>query len=142
MLGVSLSSPVRSISSWPAVDVPPSATIRQAAERLSEELVGVLVVADPRGILGIVSERDIVRALADGADPDAERVSDVMTDDIATMDGDVSILEAADAMEASEIRHMMIVVDDRFAGIVSMRDVIRVTLEELEAANGKRLVAG
>jgi CBS domain-containing protein len=137
-----LIDPVRTIASWPAVDIAPTASLREAALRLTEELVGVLVVADPRGLLGVVSERDLVAALAEGADPDVERVRDIMTDDVAKMDGEVTIREVAEAMSSSQIRHLLIVVDGQFAGIVSVRDILDVVVAELAAANGATVAAG
>jgi CBS domain-containing protein len=55
------------------IAIPPEFTLREAAERLSEEEVGAAVVADQRGRVGFVSERDVINALAGGADPDTKR---------------------------------------------------------------------
>ena len=130
MLGVTMQSPVRSIVSTVAATIAPTATLREAAEELAAELVGILVVEDPRGVLGVVSERDIVRALAEGGSPDIDRVRDVMTEELATVDADATIVAAAQAMMAAEIRHLAVASGKDLVGVVSVRDVVNVMLEE------------
>jgi CBS domain-containing protein len=130
MLGVSMRDPVRTIVSGAPATIAPVATLRAAAEELTADLGGILGVEYPRGVLGVVSERDIVRALAEGGSPDGDRVRDVMTDDVATVDVDATIADAAAAMMAAEIRHLAVTDGRDLVGVISVRDVVAVVLEE------------
>lgn len=134
MLGVRMQDPLRSIVAGAPAVVEPWVSLREAARGLTAETIGVLLAEDPRGLLGIVSERDIVRALAEGADPDAERVRDVMTYDVVKLDADDTIREAAIAMAEQEIRHVAVVEGQNVIGVVSVRDVLAVVIAESEAA--------
>lgn len=136
MLGVTLRHPLRSIVSGAPAVVAPWVDLRTAARRLTADVIGVLLVEDRRGLLGILSERDIVRALADGADPDVERVRDVMTDDLATLDADDTVMDAALVMATQEIRHVIVVEDQQVIGVASVRDVLAVVSEEAAVAPG------
>jgi signal-transduction protein with cAMP-binding, CBS, and nucleotidyltransferase domain len=134
MLGVTLRHPLRAIVSGAPAVVEPWVSLRTAARRLTADVIGVLLVEDARGLLGIVSERDIVRSLAEGADPDAERVRDVMTDDLAALDGDATVMDAALVMATQEIRHVVVVEAEQAVGVVSVRDLLAVVVEEAAAA--------
>lgn len=125
-----MQGPVSSIVSTPAATISPVATLREAAEELATQLVGTLVVEDPRGVLGVISERDIVRAVAEGGSPDVDRVREVMTDDLATVGADATIAQAAEATMAAVIRHLAVRSGPDLAGVVSIRDVVGVMLEE------------
>lgn len=131
MLGVRLTDPIGSLTVGEPATVGPTLTLREAAEELTVEWIGLGIVADHRGVLGVLSERDIVRALADGADPDGERVVDVMSDDVATVDEGYSILDAAHAMTDNEIRHLAVSRQGVIVGVVSIRDIVAAVLEEL-----------
>jgi CBS domain-containing protein len=134
MLGIRLMDPSGSIVTGDPVTIEPTASLRAAARQLGDEWVGALLVQDHRGILGIVSERDVVRAMADGDDPDATRVDHVMTDDVASIAEGQPIAEAAEAMADNEIRHLVVLDDEEQpAGIISLRDIIAVLLEELRS---------
>lgn len=138
MLGVRLTDPIGSLAVGSPATVTPTLTLREAAEELAVEWIGLSIVADHRGVLGVVSERDIVRGLAEGADPDEERVIDVMSEDVAALDEAASILEGANVMTANEIRHLAISREGVIVGVVSIRDIVGVMLEEL-ASNGTAL---
>lgn len=115
------------------VDAPPSLTLRQAAQRLDDEAVGALLVHDPRGVIGIVTERDLVRALADGADPDEDRISDQLTDDLLLVDHGTTVLEALQLMCDNTIRHLVVRRSDGdgVAGVVSMRAVVDTVMADV-----------
>src|SRR5579859_988757 len=78
--------------------IAPEATLREVAELLTGEDVGLLAVFGPEGMLGVISERDIAAALADGADPDLVTASEVMTEGPVCIDQDDSVLFAANRM--------------------------------------------
>jgi CBS domain-containing protein len=100
------------------------ATLREAAELLTEESIGAVLVHAPHGPAGLLSERDIVAALAEGADPDRDRARDFMTPDIASVSSSATILEARERMLENEIRHLVVVKGETTIGLVSMRDVL------------------
>ena len=132
VLGIRMTDPVGALVTSDPVDVLPNTTLRGAAGVLDEESVGALVVEDADGIRGILSERDIVRALAEGADPDQARVVDVMADDLLTVAAATTIADAAEAMAENEVRHLVVTRGETLVGVVSMRDVLAVVLTERE----------
>lgn len=114
--------------------VAPEATVADLLSMLARHGVGALVVSgDGRRIEGIVSERDVVRALAQRPDVLGERVAGIMTADVqsATPDGTVADLMAL--MTEHRIRHVPVVDEDGLlVGIVSIGDVVKSRLGELE----------
>ena len=115
---------VRDLVQRGTVTVPPSATLRDAAVVMEREEVGaVVVVADGRAA-GVLSERDIVRAVANGDDVDDDRAEDIMAVDVVTIGLDATVAEAADVMEAGNIRHLPVTDDDKVVGVVSIRDIL------------------
>ena len=112
--------------------VPGDATFAEAARAMGMGRVSssVTVVENDRPI-GIVTERDMVRLVADGLDPSTTRVGGRMTTDLATVDRHTDLAEAARIMGERRIRHLPVVDNGRLVGIVSMRDLIAWALEEL-----------
>lgn len=120
---------------WKVFTVEATAPLQAVIDQLAEHQVGVLVVTGPGGELaGIVSERDVIRALA-GAPPDAlsaKTAADAMTRNVETCtpeDGEPGIMER---MNARGVRHLPVLAGGKVAGIVSMRDVIRLRIEKIE----------
>lgn len=114
------------------VVVRPEHTLRRASRLMVENDVGAAVVHG-RVVAGILSERDVVRALADGANPDAERVSDVMTIDVVEVEPQASIADARASMVDGGIRHLLVRSDDRVVGILSARDLLAWSHEQAAA---------
>jgi CBS domain-containing protein len=105
----------------------PGHTLREAAKFMADHNVGALVVEDPEQPgPGIISERDVVRSLGKGQDPDAERVSGHLTAQAVFADIDWDLEEAADTMAKGGFRHLVVVRDGALCGIISMRDIIKV----------------
>ena len=128
---------VRSLVKRPPVVVYPESTLREVAATLAEETIGAVVVRGTRPpgapgsrAEGVVSERDIVRALADGLDPDRTRAQDVMTLDLACVAPSESVLGVATLMLDNEIRHVPVTQDDVVVGIVSERDALRAVVAD------------
>ena len=115
---------VRDLVRRGTVTVAPSATLRDVAEVMEREEVGAVVVVVDGRAAGVLSERDIVRAVANGDDIEDDRAEDVMAVDVVTISLDASISEAADAMAAGNIRHLPVVDDETVVGVVSIRDVL------------------
>jgi CBS domain-containing protein len=105
-------------------------TLRAVAQTLAEESIGAVLVRGSHGPAGIVSERDVTAALAEGADPDRERARDRMTTDLAFIAATDTIVAAANLMLANEIRHLAVTAASTTIGIVSMRDVLALFADE------------
>lgn len=118
------------------ITIRPDATMSTAVHRLVLERVGALVVSeDGESIAGILSERDIVQALAaDGGDilGTDRRVSEYMSVGVRTCTPEDSVKAVMAEMTRRRIRHFPVVEDGRLAGIVSIGDVVKSRLEEME----------
>ncbi len=102
-------------------------TLRQAARLMTEKEVGAAVVIDEElPGPGIVSERDVLRSVGAGEDPDAELVRDHMSDSLFTAAPDWSLERAATEMSKRHIRHLVVAQGSDVVGILSMRDIMRV----------------
>ena len=112
-----------------------SESVRTALAVLAEKGIGALVVSsDGRHIDGIVSERDVARGLHDrGAGLLAEPVSSVMTAEVHTCPPHASVHDLARTMTDKRVRHVPVVVEGALVGIVSIGDVVKARLDELEA---------
>jgi len=115
------------------VTVTPTATVGDLVALLAEHNVGALVVsADGRAVDGIVSERDVVRHLHTTPDLLDDPVSSIMTASVSTCDPDATLEDLARLMTNSRIRHVPVVVDAQLVGIVSIGDVVKSRISELE----------
>lgn len=132
MLGISLRDPVRTLMGAVVATIEPTATLREAAHALAADAVGLLVVVDPRGVQGVLSERDIVSAVTDELDLDEARVRDHSSLDIVEIDEETSVLEAAEVMSSAEVRHLAVTRGGVVIGVISMRDIVNVLAEQAE----------
>jgi CBS domain-containing protein len=109
-------------------------SVRTALELLARHGVGALVVSsDGRHVEGIISERDVARGLHErGAELLTDPVSSVMTAEVHTCRPDASVHDLARVMTDRRVRHVPVVEDDELAGIVSIGDVVKARLDELE----------
>ena len=116
------------------VTVIPDTTATEVVAALATHGVGAVVVsADGRSIDGVVSERDIVRALADrGLSAMEEAVSTIMTTSVFTCEPDTTVDQLMALMTERRIRHVPVVVDGELAGIVSIGDVVKDRISDLE----------
>jgi CBS domain-containing protein len=119
------------------VTIAPDATIREFVATLAEHRIGAVVVTDGDAVVGIVSERDVVRALNQrGTDTLDAEVRDLMTVDVATCTLDDDVDHIGEAMTERRIRHMPVVVDGHLRGLVSIGDVVKSRIGELEQERG------
>lgn len=136
---------LRNKGDWVAT-IRPDATIAEAVDMLNRERIGAIVVSeDGRGVDGILSERDIVIAL--GSDSDdllARPVGEIMTRTVVTCDPSDSVGELMAEMTNRRIRHFPVVAGGRLCGIVSIGDLVKSRLDEVEfEANSLRsFIAG
>ena len=113
------------------VAVAPDATGRAAVRRMAEADVGSVVVCDASRLVGIFTERDVLRLAGEGVDLDATRVADVMTRDVATVTPDTELLAAARLMGERRIRHLPVVEGENVLGVVGIRDILGALAERL-----------
>ena len=114
--------------------IEPTATLEAAAKVLAARRIGALVVLDEGGRLrGILSERDIVRAIAErGVSVLAQPVAQVMTPKVETCARDEPVESIMERMTGGKFRHMPVLDRGRLAGIVSIGDVVKDRLEAME----------
>ena len=116
------------------VTISPDHTLHDAVRLLCDRRLGALVVSDGRGaVAGIISERDIVRSLASrGPNALNEPVSRSMTEDVVTTTDSATIQSVMSEMTAGRFRHLPVIEDARLAGIISIGDVVKHRLAEME----------
>jgi CBS domain-containing protein len=113
--------------------VAPRTSIAEAVGLLNTHRIGAVVVLDGKRVVGIVSERDVVRHLGtDWAALSARPVSDVMTKDVVTAGRYATVAEIMERMTERRIRHLPIVEAGELVGIVSIGDVVKRKIEETE----------
>lgn len=117
---------VKDVATNEAIVVPPQTSLRVAAEVMAEQSIGAVVVATDRGAVGILSERDVVCAIAAGADPDGATVAGAMSHEVVSVRPDDTLYDAAVDMLDLGIRHVPVLDDrGRALGMVSVRDLLR-----------------
>ncbi len=120
--------PVRLVMARRLVGVGSDVSVREVARELFECEIGVVLVDNPGGATGLVSERDVVAAVADGGDLDERQALDVMTADLVTAAPDDTIAAVGALMYDAGVRHIPVAVDGTVVGVVSIRDILAVLL--------------
>lgn len=116
--------------------IPRAATLAEAAAVLTQRRIGALVVVDAgAGIVGVLSERDIVACFAAHGDSQLgnRSVADAMTAPAITVDPSTPVLTALALMTAKRIRHLPVLRDGQLAGIVSIGDLVKHRIDRIEA---------
>ena len=126
-----MAMPVADVMSIRTITVAPHETARLAILRMLEENVGAVAVCEGPRLVGIFTERDVLRLSGEGADLDAVRVDDVMTRSVLSVSPDDDIRAAAELMAVRKIRHVPVVQDGNFLGMVGIRDVLGTLVEQL-----------
>lgn len=116
---------LREIMTRDPVVVSPATTLKQAAAKMRDIDTGVLPIGEQDRLVGMLTDRDItVRATAQGKDPSATKVSEVMTEDTVYCFDDDDVKDAAAKMEAHQIRRLIVLDrDKRLVGMVSLGDL-------------------
>ena len=105
------------------------ATVADAVRMMTDRNVGIVAILEGDRLVGLVSERDVVRrVLATGADPSATRVDDIMTTEIVFASPDEAFQDAVQLMDAANIRHLPVVENGALLSMISIRDLLRVEL--------------
>ena len=106
-------------------------TVREAVQVMTANNVGIVLVLEGERLVGVFSERDVVRRVVDrGLDPDVTPVGDVMTSQIIAGDPDEDYQSAMRKMDQANIRHLLVVKGDQMLSMISIRDLIRVDMQE------------
>lgn len=114
--------------------ITPQTSVSGLLTELAVHNIGAMVVVSPDGVAGIVSERDVVRKLHEiGADLLTRPVSEIMTTLVATCAPTDSVDSLSALMTQNRVRHIPVIQDGRLAGIVSIGDVVKTRMEELQA---------
>ena len=115
--------------------VEPADSVQTIVDMLARHRIGAVVVVDPAGgIAGIVSERDVVRAMVgDMAAVSSMTAKDIMTAKVRTCSPTDSEAELMQMMTESRIRHLPVVANGRVTGMVSIGDVVKLRIESMEA---------
>jgi CBS domain-containing protein len=112
----------------------PDATVSDLLAGLAGHNIGAMVVVGPDGVVGIVSERDVVRQLhAHGASVLSRPVSKIMTSVVSTCSKSDTVDSLTRLMTENRVRHVPVIEDGNLIGIVSIGDVVKTRMEELEA---------
>jgi CBS domain-containing protein len=130
--------PIVDVMSLRLVRIEPEATAREAAQRMVQAAVGSIAVCDGTRLVGIFTERDVLRLAAEGKNLDEIRVGDVMTTALVTVSGGDDILAAARLMGERNIRHLPVVEGENLLGIVGIRDVLGSLAERLWSAHDEQ----
>jgi CBS domain-containing protein len=122
---------IADVMSLRVVKVSPDEPVRLAIARMLEENVGSVAVCEGHRLVGIFTERDVLRLAGEGPEFAEVNVGDVMTRNPVTISPDDEILAAAQLMSERRIRHLPIVQGDNLLGIVGIREVMRTLVERL-----------
>lgn len=115
---------VREVASSAVVTVGPMQTLREAARLMAKHRVGSAVVQDAEQLAGILTERDVLKAVAAGTAPEDVTVQELMTSDVVTVGPDWDLIEAAGEMARRRIRHLVVYDGGQLLGVLSVRDVL------------------
>jgi CBS domain-containing protein len=114
----------------------PTATITEAAQLMQKHNIGSIPVCDQSGVVGIVTDRDIVvRNVAHGTNPQSTSVKDVMTSQITTTTPDTDVNDVSKIMSHNQIRRIPVVENNMVVGIVSLGDIATDAKYDTEVAN-------
>jgi CBS domain-containing protein len=121
------STTVRELMGKSTVCSDPRQSLVDAAAQMRAHRTSVLAVLDGQAIVGVITERDFMRAIADGRDPEATHVSEYMTHDPRTVEAGKRAAEAAAMMIKHRVRHIPVTEGGRLIGFLSARDLLVLT---------------
>jgi CBS domain-containing protein len=124
---------VRDIMKKDVMATKQDATIKEAASVMSNRHIGSLVVLEKEKIVGIITERNILKSIADGLDPELTTVEEVMTKNVITIEPDKTIDDAVGLMAQHGIKKLPVVDGDKLVGIITASDIIVVEPKLIES---------
>ena len=117
---------VRSVMTEGLVATHPDESLTDLASRMRDRGVGAVAIMEEERLVGIITERDLMRAIADGLSPRVTPASAYMTRGPLTIGPDDEVHEAAAQMSANRIRHLPVIEQGRVVGFLSARDILRI----------------
>ena len=130
-----------------AITDAPDDSVAEASAKMWQQQTGSLLIMEGGTLAGIVTERDVLKAVAEGKEPSTCRLRDVMTTDVVTVSPDTGIKDAANIMFEKWFRHLPVVTGDgKVVGIISLRDLLTLVArgmedpEPLQRLTGHKLV--
>ena len=124
---------VAGVMSTRVVSVEPDATVGEAIARMMDAHVGSVAVCEGTRLVGIFTERDVLRLAAAGGEFRGRRVEEVMTRNPVVASPDLRIVDAAEIMGKRRIRHLPVVEGENLLGMIGIRDVLRTLVERVWA---------
>jgi len=121
---------VAELAASEVVCVPRDASVLDVSKALVESSVGAVVLGDLSRVVGIVSERDVVRAISEELDPGTTPAASIASKDTVQCDGSATVSEVAMEMMDHYVRHVLVTDADRFVGIISARDLLGAFISE------------
>lgn len=115
---------VKSLMKWPVATVGGATSLRMVAEALVADEIGALAVIENDRVVGVIAERDVVRQVAAGVDPEHKRAEDMMSVQPVTVTPEDSVAHAASLMREAAVRHLPVLEGGELVGFVSIRDVL------------------
>jgi CBS domain-containing protein len=122
---------IADVMSLRVVSVRPDESVQLSIARMLEESVGSVAVCEGDRLVGIFTERDVLRLAGDGGQLADLKVGDVMTTGVITVSPDDDVVAAAHLMGERRIRHLPVVQDGNVLGVLGIRDVMRTLVERL-----------
>jgi len=119
-------TPISVVVADSVVRVAPDATIAEVARVITDANIGLVIVGEGEHIVGVVSERDIVAAVAEGSDPGTTMAGHIVHTELAWCDVTATVAEVAEEMMEQYVRHVLVEEDGQLVGIVSARDLLGV----------------
>lgn len=125
--------PIGKLATQDAVTASKDTNLEEIADRMESEMVGSIIVEEDDKPVGIVTDRDIAFAAADGMDVSSTAAEEVMSEDVRTIDADLEGYEAIEQMSDTGVRRFPVVDEnDELVGIVTVDDVVATVGRELE----------
>lgn len=115
---------VKSLMKWPVATVAGATSLRAVAEALVADEIGALAVMENDRVVGVIAERDVVRQVAAGVDPDHKRADDMMSVQPVTVTPEDTVEHAVSLMREAAVRHLPVLDAGELVGFVSIRDVL------------------
>ena len=121
----------------------PNDTLAEASAKMCQQQTGSLLIMEGENLKGIVTERDVLRAVAEGNDPKSCDIADVMTSDPVTIDPETNLNEAAKIMFEKWFRHLPVVDSQKkVVGIISLRDLMGLVAQGMDEPESLQVLTG
>ncbi len=128
---------VKDIMTREVITVGPHHNVADVASLMDARGIGSVLVLEDDRVLGILTERDILKVIGAGEDPKNVAAHEALTDDLYTIGPDASLDEAAQEMTKAGVRHLPVISDEGLIGILSIRDLVRRSVQDVTEAAGE-----